>query len=90
VPYFVIGGFLAATGWFLIAGGVRMTTGRTLSLSGLGSAWTMIDVAKLAAAAAALLVLLVVRRWFKSGFAMPAALLLMWLTGVGFLGVGPG
>jgi hypothetical protein len=30
VPYFVIGGFLAATGWFLIAGGVRMTTGRTL------------------------------------------------------------
>jgi sulfate permease, SulP family len=81
VPYPVIGGFLAATGWFLIAGGVRMTTGRTLSLSGLGSTWTMIDIAKLAAAAAVLLVLLVVRRWFKSAFAMPAALLLMWLTG---------
>jgi sulfate permease, SulP family len=81
VPYFVIGGFLAATGWFLIVGGIRMTTGRPLSLSGLGSTWMMIDVAKLAAAVAALLVLLVVRRWFKSAFAMPAALLLMSLTG---------
>jgi SulP family sulfate permease len=82
VPYPVIGGFLAATGWFLIAGGVRMTTGRTLSFSGLGATWTMIDVAKLAAAAAVLLTLLVVRRCLKSAFAMPAALLLMWLTGV--------
>ena len=81
VPYPVIGGFLAATGWFLIAGGVRMTTGRALSLSGLGSTWTMIEVAKLGAAAAVLVVLLVVRRRFKSAFAMPAALLLMWLTG---------
>ena len=81
VPYPVIGGFLAATGWFLIAGGVRMTTGRALSPSGLGSTWTMIEVAKLGAAAAVLVVLLVVRRRFKSAFAMPAALLLMWLTG---------
>jgi SulP family sulfate permease len=81
VPYSVIGGFLAATGWFLIAGGVQMTTGRTFSLSGLGSTWTMIDVAKLAAAVAVLLVLLIVRQWFKSAFAIPAALLLMWLTG---------
>ena len=81
VPYPVIGGFLAATGWFLIVGGVWMTTGRTLSLSGLGSTWTIIDVAKLGAAVAVLLVLLVLRRWFKSAFVMPAALLLMWLTG---------
>jgi SulP family sulfate permease len=81
VPYPVVGGFLAATGWFLIAGGVRMTTGRPLSLA-LGSSWTAIEIAKLAAAVAALLVLLVVRSRSRSAFAMPAALLLMWLTGV--------
>jgi SulP family sulfate permease len=54
VPYFVVGGFLAATGWFLIAGGLRMTTGRTLALRNLATAWTMIEAAKLAAAIAAL------------------------------------
>ncbi len=82
VPYFVVGGFLAATGWFLIAGGVRMTTGRALALGSLGTSWTVISTAKLASAVAALMVLLGVRRWNKSAFAMPAALLMMWLAGV--------
>lgn len=81
VPYFVVGGFLAATGWFLIAGGVRMTTGRALALSSLAMQWTMISSAKLAAALAALSVLLAVRRWSKWAFGMPAALVAMWLTG---------
>jgi sulfate permease, SulP family len=81
VPYFVVGGFLAATGWFLIAGGVRMTTGRTLALSSLATKWTVIETAKLATAIAALMVLLAVRRWIRSAFAMPAALLVMWATG---------
>ncbi len=39
------------------------------------------STAKLVAAVAALMVLLAVRRWSKSAFAMPAALLVMWLTG---------
>jgi MFS superfamily sulfate permease-like transporter len=26
VPYFVVRAFMAATGWFLIAGGIRMTS----------------------------------------------------------------
>src|SRR5262249_18255406 len=30
VPYFVVGGFLAATGCFLVAGGVRMISGGPL------------------------------------------------------------
>ena len=81
VPYFVVGGFLAATGWFLIAGGVRMTTGRPLGLGGLATKWTAIETAKLASAVATLAVLLALRRWIKSAFAVPAALLLMWLTG---------
>jgi len=81
VPYFVVGGFLAATGWFLIAGAIRMTTGHALAFSSLGSSWTTISVARLCAAVAALMVLLAVRRWAKSPFAMPAALLMMWLLG---------
>jgi SulP family sulfate permease len=81
VPYFVVGGFLAATGWLLIAGAIRMTTGQTLALSSLGANWTMISVARFGAAVVALMVLLAVRRWVKSPFAMPAALLMMWLVG---------
>jgi len=82
VPSCVVGGFLAATGCFLIAGGVRMTTGRSLTVSSLTANWTLIDTAKLASAVASLLVLLALRRWVKSAFAMPVGLLAMWLTGV--------
>lgn len=82
VPYFVVGGFLAATGWFLIVGGVRLTTGRSLTLGGLTTGWTTIETAKLAAAGGALIVLLAVRRWIKSQLAMPAALIAMWVAGV--------
>ncbi len=81
VPYFVVGGFLAATGWFLIAGGFRMTTGRPLTLGGLSASWTMIEVARPACGVAALVLLLNVRRWIKSPFAVPGALLVMWLAG---------
>jgi SulP family sulfate permease len=81
VPYFVVGGFLAATGWFLIVGGVRMTVGRTLTLSSVGTAWNVMSTVKLVAAVSALMMLLAVRRWIKSALAMPAALLLMWFTG---------
>jgi len=81
VPYFVVGGFLAVTGWFLVAGGIRMTIGRPLLLSSIGSGWTAVDIAKLASAFATLTVLLALRRWIKSPFAMPAALLAMWVAG---------
>ena len=85
VPYPVVGGFLAATGYFLIAGAIRMVTGRTgLTLAGLAD-WTAADAAKLASAVLALAVLLVLRRWVKSAFAMPAALIAMWLASVAAL-----
>ena len=58
VPYCVVGGFLAAAGWLLIAGGVRMTTGRMLALGSLATEWTVIEIAKLASAVGVLLVLL--------------------------------
>ena len=54
VPSCVVGGFLTATGCFLIAGGVRMTTGRPLALSSLAANWTAIEIAKLGCAVAAL------------------------------------
>ncbi|HLX28010.1 MAG TPA: SulP family inorganic anion transporter [Casimicrobiaceae bacterium] len=82
VPYFVVGGFLAATGWFLVAGGIRMATGFTLSLEPTGQSWTMVSTAKLGAAVTAFGVLLAVRRWSRSALAMPFALLTMWLIGV--------
>jgi SulP family sulfate permease len=80
IPYFVVGGFLAATGWFLVAGGVRMSVGRTLSLGGLAGAWTWVEVAKLASAVSTLAVLLALRRWVKSALALPGALLAMGVT----------
>jgi SulP family sulfate permease len=89
VPYFVVGGFLAATGWLLVVGGIRMATGIEPALEPAGPAWTWISTMKLGAAVAAFVVLLAVRRFSKSALAMPAALLAMWLIGVVVLrGVG--
>ena len=82
VPYFVVGGFLAATGWLLVAGGIRMATGIAPALEPAGPPWTWISTMKLAAAVTAFVVLLAVRRFSKSALAMPAALLAMWLIGV--------
>ena len=82
VPYFVVGGFLAATGWFLVAGGVRMMTGRPLDVASLYKiTWTPIEIAKFAYAITTAIVLLSLRAWIKSSFAMPLVLLLMWLAG---------
>jgi len=82
VPYFVVGGLLLATGWFLVAGGLRMTAGRRLAIDSLIEPWSIIEAAKLGSALIALAVLLAVRRFVKSPLAMPATLLLSWLTGV--------
>ena len=52
VPYPVIGGFLAASGWFLIMGGLRVATGRpladtfaTLTPADLAKLWVAISFA---------------------------------------------
>jgi sulfate permease, SulP family len=82
VPSFVVGGFLGATGWLLIAGGVRMATGATLSVGVQPANWTGNGAAKLVSAMATLAVLLALRRFVKSASAMPVALLLLWLIGV--------
>jgi SulP family sulfate permease len=75
VPYFVVGGFLVATGSFLIVGGIRMSVGRMLSFGDLADGWTFVEAAKLASAVGTLAVLLALRHWVKSALAMPVALL---------------
>lgn len=40
VPYPVIGGFLAASGWFLVTGGVEVVTGRDLTFDTVSTAIT--------------------------------------------------
>ena len=79
VPYFVVGGFLSATGWLLIVGGVRMTVGGPSDLDRLATQWMSTELAKVASAVATLAVLLALRRWNSSPFSMPAGLVLMWL-----------
>jgi sulfate permease, SulP family len=79
VPSSVVGGFLAATGCFLIAGGIRMITARALSFHALAAPWTFNDAAKLGIAIAALAVLLTLRLRVKWALAVPAALLMMLL-----------
>jgi SulP family sulfate permease len=81
VPYFVVGGFLAATGVFLIVGAIRMTAG-TQDLGSLAEKWNAAATEKLACAIAVLALLMVLRHWVKSAFAMPVALVAMWLAGV--------
>ena len=85
VPSSVVGGFLAATGFFLLAGGIRMTTGRAITLDGLAAHWTAPETIKIASAVSTLVILLSVRRWIKSAFALPATLLAMWLASIALL-----
>jgi SulP family sulfate permease len=79
VPFFVVAGFLAATGWLLIAGGARMASGHTIGT--LLAPWSGAQAAKLACALATLGILLALRRWAKSPLAMPAALIALAIAG---------
>ena len=87
VPYFLVGGFLSATGWLLIMGGVRMTVGGPSDLARVATELTSTDVAKLGSAVATLAVLLALRRWNRAPFAMPAGLVMMCLIAAGALNV---
>ncbi|MFM2065703.1 MAG: hypothetical protein RLZZ584_612 [Pseudomonadota bacterium] len=81
VPSFVVSGFLAATGWFLFAGGLRMVHGRNVAGVLQPAGWTAADGARLACAVAVLALLLALRRWVRSPLAMPVALIATWLAG---------
>ena len=74
VPYFVVAGFLAATGWLLFAGGVRMSLGGRTPLA-LGSGIGAAEWARLGSGVAVFVLLLLLRRFARSALAMPLTLL---------------
>jgi SulP family sulfate permease len=82
IPYSVVAGFLAATGYFLIVGAVRMATGRYASMFTALPEWTAEDVAKIVSAVLVLVLLLGLHRWMKWALALPAGLIAMWLVSV--------
>lgn len=79
VPYFVVAGFMAATGWLLVAGALRMTRGH--AGSDLLDAWTGAAAARLACALALFALLLALRRWVRWPYAVPATLVALTLLG---------
>jgi len=79
VPHFVVAGFLGATGWLLIAGGVRMTTGHGLSVWPV--VWSAQGAARLLCAIGVFAALFALRRWVKWALAVPVALLTMTVAG---------
>jgi len=80
VPYFVVGGFLAATGWLLIAGGVRIASGHVVTLDILNAGWSLAEILRLAAAVSVFAALLAIRHWIKWTFAIPVGLVAMCLS----------
>ena len=85
VPSSVVGGFLVATGCFLVSGGIRITAGKTFTFDALLAPWTTAEIIKFAGAAGTLAILLAVRRWLKSALAMPATLIVLWLGSIALL-----
>jgi sulfate permease, SulP family len=74
VPYPVIGGFLGATGWLIIAGAIQVITDHSLSIANIGALTDAGNLAKLAAAAAVATALFLGRHHMRSAFAFPAIL----------------
>lgn len=79
VPHFVVAGFLAATGWLLIAGGVSMSTGR--SPAALWASISAAEALRLGCAVAVFALLFVLRRKVRSALALPLTLLAMIVLG---------
>ena len=81
VPHFVIGGFLAATGYLLFSGGFRLSVNRPLVLTSFNSSWGLIETSKLFCGFLVLAILLALRRWVKLAYAMPVAIFVLCLLG---------
>ena len=73
VPFPVIGGFLAASGWLLVTGGVEVITGKDITPATLASAIPLADLPKVAIAFAFAIGVLVVRQRTGNVFVLPAA-----------------
>ncbi len=90
IPYPVIGGFLAGTGWLLTIGGIGMMAGISVAPGNLGSLFAADTMAHWLPGAALAVLLLVLTTRVKSSFVLPATLLMsvalfyavLWLTQV--------
>ena len=91
VPYPVIGGFLAASGWLLVTGGVKVITGRNFDLASPALSMPSSGLPKIALALAFALGVLALRQRVRSTMLLPAAFfggalvldLMLWLLGAG-------
>jgi SulP family sulfate permease len=80
VPYPVIGGFLAASGWLIVSGAFQIIAGHSLNAANLDSLITLSSLAELLAGGAVALALFVGRYRIRNAFALPGVLLLSIVT----------
>src|ERR1700674_265772 len=73
VPYPVVGGFLAATGWLMMISSYKLITGGPLTLGDAAQAWSPELLPKLAIAVVFAVGLLLARQRIKTSFLLPAA-----------------
>jgi sulfate permease, SulP family len=74
VPYPVVGGFLAGTGWLLAKGGIRVAAGVTPTISRLRFLLTAFELARWVPAVGFGVVLLLLTRMVKRPLVIPAVL----------------
>lgn len=83
IPYAVVAGFLGATGWFVMIGGLSLLTGKSFGALLTGGWLTRDDTVRVAVAAALALALAGLRVIVKSPFLLPA-LVLIFSAAIGF------
>ncbi len=73
VPYPVIGGFLAGTGWVILQGGVNLVAGAPLDIAALGGLVTSAAMLKAGLALAFIAILALLQGRLKSDLILPGA-----------------
>ena len=90
VPYPVVGGFLGATGYLILLGGIRVIAGMPLQLATLSKFTNPLTLSELAAAGAMAMMLYLIWHRSRSPFGLPviliggvlAAHLIFWFAGI--------
>lgn len=90
IPYPVMGGFIAAVGWLLVVGSVRVATGLPATLANLGTLAHGAPLAQLMATLALAAALIVAAKRIVSAAAMSIVLVAAVATGDVVLGLLPG